>query len=127
MIVVDASALMAIVLDEPQAAACMDVLEAEDHILISAGTVAEALISAGNRNVGEEMSALIDGLGLTIAPVSAADARRVADVHAQFELAPGAAGLTFGGCCSYSLAQEHGCALLYAGDGFDRIDPQRAA
>lgn len=38
MIVVDTSALMAIVLDEPEAAVCIAALEAEHDILISAGT-----------------------------------------------------------------------------------------
>ena len=57
MIVVDTSALMTIVLAEPQAAACMDALEAEDQILISAGTVAErtpalAAFSFGKPNPG---------------------------------------------------------------------------
>ena len=37
---------MAIVLDEPQADACIAALEADDNILISAGTVAEALASS---------------------------------------------------------------------------------
>ena len=40
MIAVDTSALMAIVLDEPQAEACMVAIEAADGLLISAGTVA---------------------------------------------------------------------------------------
>ena len=51
MMAVDTSALMAIVLDEPQADACMNALEAADEILISAGTVAESLIVAARRNV----------------------------------------------------------------------------
>jgi ribonuclease VapC len=37
-------------------------LEAEYRLLISAGTVAQALIVAGRRNVGEEVAQLIDGL-----------------------------------------------------------------
>lgn len=72
MIVVDTSALMAIVLDEPEADVCIAALEAEDDILISAGTVAEALIVASRRNVGEELSGLIDGLGFEIAAVTPA-------------------------------------------------------
>ncbi len=40
MIVVDTSALMAIVLDEPTADACVAALEAEDDLLMSAGTMA---------------------------------------------------------------------------------------
>jgi ribonuclease VapC len=42
MIVVDTSALMAIVPDEPRPEACIKALEAEAEVLISAGTIAEA-------------------------------------------------------------------------------------
>ena len=78
MIAVDTSALMAIVLNELEADACIKVLEAEDDLLISAGTVAEALIVSARRNVGEEMARLIDGLGFEIVSVTSASARRVA-------------------------------------------------
>jgi ribonuclease VapC len=47
MIAVDTSALLAIVFDEPEAEACMAVLEGADQLLISAGTVAEVLIVGG--------------------------------------------------------------------------------
>ena len=49
MIAVDTPALMAIILGEPEADACIAALEAEDDILISAGTVPEALILAARR------------------------------------------------------------------------------
>jgi ribonuclease VapC len=52
MIAVDTSALMVIVLNDPEADACIAVLEREDDLLISAGTVAEALIVSTRRNVG---------------------------------------------------------------------------
>jgi prevent-host-death family protein len=54
MIAVDTSALMAIVLGEDEADACIGALAVEAEIVISAGTVAEALIVAARRNVGEE-------------------------------------------------------------------------
>jgi len=63
MIAVDTSALMAIILGEAEADACIKVLEAETEVLISAGTVAEAMIVAARRNVAEEMASMIDGLG----------------------------------------------------------------
>ena len=44
MIAVDTSALMAILLSEPEGDACAAVLEAEPHVLISAGTMAERLL-----------------------------------------------------------------------------------
>ena len=52
MIAIDTSALMAIVLGEATADACIRVLETEAELVISAGTVAEALIVAARRSAG---------------------------------------------------------------------------
>ena len=79
MIAVDISALMAILLDEPEAGICAEAFATNDRIVISAVTAAEALIVAGRRSLGAEMSALLDGLDLEIASVSAATAEQVAD------------------------------------------------
>ena len=78
MIAVDTSALMAIVLGEPEAEQCMTAIEDADTLLISAGTVAEALIVASRRNVGDEVEALLSGLGFEIVAVTGASARRIA-------------------------------------------------
>ncbi len=122
MIAVDTSALMAIVLDEPQAEACMEVLETETDIVISAGTVAEALIVATRRNVIDEVRTLIDGLGFAISPVTEASARRAAQAHAQWGKGVHPAALNFGDCFAYALAKEHDCPLLFIGDDFTRTD-----
>jgi ribonuclease VapC len=81
MIAVDTSALMAIVLGDADAHACMAILETEPSVAISAGTVAEALIVAARRNVADEMVKLIDGLGFDVVTVTAASARRIAAVY----------------------------------------------
>ena len=122
MIAVDTSALMAIVLDETEAGACIAALEAEDDILISAGTVAEVLIVAARRNVGEEMARLIDGLGFNVVPVTSVSARRVASAYMQWGKGIDAAGLNFGDCFAYEVAREHSCPLLYIGGDFARTD-----
>ncbi len=49
MIVVDTSALIAIVFDEQKAEVCSKALETETEILMSAGTLAESLIVARRR------------------------------------------------------------------------------
>jgi ribonuclease VapC len=113
---------MAIVLDEPQAEACMEVLETETDIVISAGTVAEALIVATRRNVIDEVRTLIDGLGFAISPVTEASARRAAQAHAQWGKGVHPAALNFGDCFAYALAKEHDCPLLFIGDDFTRTD-----
>ena len=125
MIAVDTSALMAIVLGEAEANACIAALEMEDEILISAATIAEALIVAARRNVGEEMATLIDGLGFNAVAVTPAVARRVAQAYARWGKGVHAAGLNFGDCFAYELAREHDCPLLYVGGDFARTDIKR--
>ena len=126
MIAVDTSALMAIVLDEAEANACIAVLEKEDNILISAGTIAEALIVAARRNVGEEIASLIDGLGFNAVAVTPASARRIASAYGRWGKGIHAAGLNFGDCFAYEVAKEHDCPLLYVGGDFARTDVKRA-
>lgn len=125
MIVVDTSALMAILLDEPQAQACMSALESED-LVISAGTMAEAMIVARMRNVGNEMATLLSGLGLEVAPVTAATAQRVAEVYGRWGKGVHTASLNFGDCFAYEMARERGCPLLYVGEDFSRTDVESA-
>ncbi len=122
MIAVDTSALMAVVLNEKQADACIAALEAEENVLISAGTVAEALIVAGRRNVGEEMAGLIDGLGFDVVTVTPAAARRIAQAYAQWGKGISSAALNFGDCFAYEVAKQNSCRLLYVGDDFAKTD-----
>jgi ribonuclease VapC len=122
VIAVDTSALMAIVLGEPEADACMAALEADDEILISAGTVAEALIVSARRNVGEEFVSLIDGLGFEVVTVTAASARRIAHAYERWGKGLNPAALNFGDCFAYAVAMEHACRLLYVGDDFAKTD-----
>ncbi|MDE2377232.1 type II toxin-antitoxin system VapC family toxin [Bradyrhizobium sp.] len=127
MIAVDTSALMAIVLGEPQAGTCIDALEAADEILISAGTVAESLIVAARRDVGDEMNRLIDGLGLNVVSVTQASAPRIAQAYALWGKGIHPAGLNLGDCFAYDVAKQHDCALLYVGDDFAKTDIAKAA
>jgi ribonuclease VapC len=125
MIAVDTSALMAIVLNELEAGACIAALEAEPEILISAGTVAEALIVAARRNVAEEMSRVIDELGFEVVPVSLATAQRIAGAYAKWGKGIHPAGLNFGDCFAYEIAKERDCPLLFVGTDFSKTDVKR--
>jgi ribonuclease VapC len=126
VIVVDTSALMAIVLNEPEADACAAALQAEDRLLISAGTVAESLIVSARRNVGAEMEQLIGGLGFEIVSVTPASARRVAQAYEKWGKGVHPAALNFGDFFAYEVADAHGCRLLYVGADFARTDIERA-
>ncbi len=122
MIVVDTSALMAVLLDERQAEACIAALAREREVLISAGTVVEALIVSATRKVGEEMARLIDGLGFDIVDVTAAAASRIAAAYARWGKGNHRAALNFGDCFAYEVAKQHDCPLLYVGDDFAKTD-----
>jgi ribonuclease VapC len=122
MIAVDTSALMAIVLGEADADACMAMLETEPAVLISAGTVAEALIVAARRKVAEEMAKLIDGLGFDVVTVTAASARRIAAAYENWGKGVHPAGLNFGDCFAYEIAKAHDCRLLFVGNDFSKTD-----
>ena len=122
MIAVDTSALMAIVLGEASADACIRVLETETEVLASAATVAEALIVASRRNVDNEMASLIDGIGLEIITVTPASARRIAKAYARWGKGLHQVGLNFGDCFAYDVAMEHSCRLLFIGDDFSKTD-----
>ena len=126
MLAVDTSALMAIVLREAEADRCKAALEEEADLLISAGTLAEALIVAARRNLVEEMNRLIDGLGFDIVSVTPASARRIATSYARWGRGVHPAGLNFGDCFSYEVAKEHSCPLLYVGEDFAKTDLESA-
>lgn len=126
MIVVDTSALMAIVLGDPDADRCMATLESSEALLISAATVAEALIVAARRNVRPEVASLIDGLGFQIVPLTPAGARDVAQAYDQWGKGIHPAGLNFGDCFAYALARAQDCPLLFVGEDFSQTDVRPA-
>lgn len=122
MIVVDTSALMAILLREAQAEACMAALESADRLLISAGTLAEALIVARRRDLGDLLERMVAELGFDCVDVTPASARRVAAAYDLWGKGLHPAAVNFGDCFAYELAKSRGCPLLHVGADFARTD-----
>lgn len=122
MIALDTSALVAVLLREPLAAACRTVLEEARAPLISAGTMAEALIVAGQRGVAGQMSGLLAALDVQTVPVTAGFARQVAQAYGRWGKGVHPARLNLGDCFSYVLAKENACPLLYVGNDFWQTD-----
>jgi ribonuclease VapC len=122
VIAVDTSALMSIVLRESQGPDCMAALKSDDHLLISAGTLTEALIVAQPRHCRSDLEELIDALGFEIVPVDGATARRAAAAHARWGRGARTAGLNFGDCFAYDVAKQNRCPLLYVGRDFAKTD-----
>jgi ribonuclease VapC len=124
VIAVDTSALFSIAAGEAKALHCAKVLAAEPAILISAGTLAEALIVASRKNIAIEMKRLIDGAGLTVVPVTEADAILVAKAYDRWGRGAHPAALNYGDCFAYVLAKQRNCPLLFVGNDFSQTDVQ---
>lgn len=122
MIAVDTSALLAILLDEPEADALAARLAEADALVISAGTLAEALIVAEGRGLGPQMHALLDALSLDVAPVTAAVAVDVSGAYRRWGKGVHPAGLNMGDCFAYALASANNIPLLYKGGDFSQTD-----
>ncbi|MFN3958319.1 MAG: type II toxin-antitoxin system VapC family toxin [Parvularculaceae bacterium] len=126
MTVIDTSALMAVLLDDPRSAAVAESLATASSLAVSAGTLAEALIVARRRGVGAELAALIDGVGAEIVPVTRDFAVAVADAYDRWGRGVHPAALNFGDCFSYALAREREAPLLFVGYEFLHTDVQPA-
>jgi ribonuclease VapC len=126
VIVVDTSALMSIALGEATSDACIAALDSEDDILISAGTVAEALIVASRRNVEDDLRRLLEKVGFTAEPLTASRARAAAAAYARWGKGVHRAKLNLADCFAYQLARERDCALLFVGDDFALTDVKPA-
>lgn len=113
---------MAIALAEPQGRACLNALDAERDVVISATTLAETLIVAAGRNVGERTAKLLHGFGFTVVPVDAATAERVAGVYTRWGRGNHPASLNFCDCFAYDVAHQAGVRLLFIGNDFALTD-----
>ncbi|OLP60997.1 twitching motility protein PilT [Xaviernesmea oryzae] len=122
MIAVDTSALIAILQKEPRAAVCRAAPVSYDRLLLSAGTYVEAMIVAARRGLPAEMDDLIQISISDIIPVTPDRARRASAAYRRWGKGFHPAGLNYGDCFAYSLAEEFGCPLLFIGEDFARTD-----
>jgi len=121
VIAVDSSALMAILLGEPQGAACLAVLE-QTNLIMSSATLTEALIVGISRGRDRELVALIEAAEIEIQPHTAQLAYQSGEAFRQWGKGRHAAALNYGDCCAYALAKSRNCPLLYVGNDFAQTD-----
>jgi ribonuclease VapC len=122
MIVLDTSAVMALLLNEADANRIADALLSTERLVMSAGTLAECRIVAAHRGFSGELAALVKGLGVEIDPVDQAMAVEVADAYAKWGKGTHPAGLNFGDCFAYACARRSGAPLLFVGSDFSKTD-----
>jgi ribonuclease VapC len=121
-VIVDTSALLAIVVGEPARDACLDAIEKADDLRMSAATLAECLIVSIGKGVAGEMRALLDVLDAEVMPVTTETAYAASDACLQWGKGRHPAGLNYGDCFSYVAAKQTGLPLLFVGDDFSRTD-----
>lgn len=122
MIAVYTSALMAVILYEPQARVCAAALQTEDKVIVSAGTMVEALIVASGRGLSTHLQRLIGELDFEVVSVTREAATRIEQIYRRWGRGNDPACLNFGDCFAYDVAKEHACRLLYVGDNFAKTD-----
>ena len=122
MIVVDTSALMAILNAEAGSADCLSVIMRETDIVICSATFTEAKIVAVRRGLAESMTALLARSISEIVSLTPGRAQFAAEAYARWGKGFHPAALNFGDCFAYALAKERDCPLLYVGNDFAGTD-----
>ncbi|CCG03066.1 type II toxin-antitoxin system VapC family toxin [Blastococcus saxobsidens] len=124
--IVDASALIAIIRDEPDAEAFIDALAADTAPQMSAANYLEAAIvvdATRDPVARRRFDELLQVMSLEIVPVSVDQAHVARSAYRDFGKGSGhAARLNFGDCFAYALAMESGKPLLFKGDDFGHTD-----
>ena len=124
MIAADTSALIAVVLGEPDAERFLATLRS-DAVTISAVSLAEASIVAEARqgpDAGRDLELLVAGVVDRVVAVDEAHARAAAGAWRRFGKGRHPARLNFGDCFAYATASLANLPLLFRGDDFTQTD-----
>ena len=131
MIVVDSSAVVAIIKDEPEYERFVALIEADGGAVISAANYLEASMAcegvegAAGRALFEREFGLIERLGLSVAPIDRNLAELAREGFRRYGKGRHPAGLNFGDCFAYALAKALDAPLLFKGDDFAKTDVKR--
>jgi len=123
--VIDTSAVMAILQQEDEAELFARLIEDATVKLMSAGSVLEAGILAESRrrrSGTRELENFLLRAGIEIVPFDADQATIAREAYRGYGKGRHPAGLNMGDCFSYALAKTSGEPLLFKGDEFGRTD-----
>lgn len=123
--VIDTSAILAILLGEPEAPAFVQAIATDPKRLLSAVSSLEAAIVIGSRKGSagsRELDLLIHAAEIVTVAFDADQGRLARGAYEKFGKGYHPAGLNLGDCCSYALAASTGEPLLFKGDDFSRTD-----
>jgi ribonuclease VapC len=127
-VVIDSSALVAILLDEPDSDSLRFAIADDETRLISAATLLEASLvieryksEAG----GRDLDLLVSKLAMEVMPVDADQVSEARRAWRRFGRGRHPAGLNYGDLFSYALSRTTGEPLLFKGEDFARTDVAR--
>jgi ribonuclease VapC len=124
-VVVDTSAVLAILLGEPEADGFARALAAAPKRLIAAVNALEAAIVINTKKGpagGRELDLLMHRAKIDIAGMDAGQVEVARRAYERFGKGRHAAGLNLGDCCAYALAKTTGESLLFKGEDFGKTD-----
>ena len=127
--IVDSSAVIAVLLEEPEAAWFRVLLTSEADVRMSAVTDFETRLIAVHRRgplLVERYEELLTSSGITIAPFDATQAALAFSAYRQYGKGNHPAKLNFADCAAYALAKGLDMSLLFKGEDFARTDVRRA-
>jgi ribonuclease VapC len=123
--VLDTSALLALLLDEPEAEEFRAAVEEDTTRLVSAATLLETALVIEVRKGepgGRELDTLIHKAEVVVVPVDAEHVSEARRAYRRFGKGRHGAGLNFGDVFAYALARTAGEPLLFKGDDFAKTD-----
>ena len=128
--IIDSSAVVAMLRREPEADDFSAAIMAAEPRLLSAASYLEiGIVIDGSRDelASQRVDQLIESLEIEIAPVTESQAKLARAAYRQFGKGSGhPAGLNFGDCFSYALAMESSAPLLFKGADFAATDVMAA-
>lgn len=124
--VIDTSAIVAILMDEAEADIFSRLLAGETKLAISAVTFHEASIMMAGKKGSPKAARFVDefvrDLEIEIAVATIEDAFAAREAYFRFGRGYHRAGLNLADCFSYALAKSRGAPLLFKGDDFSHTD-----
>ena len=123
--VIDTSALICILLSEPEAAWYAKTLVQGSTPVLSAVNWLETMrvvVSRRGEAGRQGMDELLTIARVVVAPVDARLAQMALDAWLRYGKGRHPAGLNFGDCFAYALAKQRGEPLLFKGDDFSKTD-----
>lgn len=127
MIVLDTSAILAVLLGEEEAVSFRDRIDEADGALVSAGTAVElATVASRNDDLFSAAQAFLDEPFISVEPLDAAQANAAGRAYRRYGKGHHPAGLNLGDIFAYALARKANLPLLFKGGDFARTDIEAA-